>query len=248
MLWCHGPLHPSVKQSCARMLETTTVDCRAVYALMTVASPSKCSFARPWPAKLHGCARLFQCVPSPLSGASCEQPLFMFRSAPAVCDCTANYRPGVNTTHSLFFVLNTRTQKRRAFSFWWPKSTHTKKCLLRLPLFSAPSSHPSLSHSSLLGVIVWLSWQKDWETCEDRHSPLPIQRPHADKREAHTGMKPHVLFISKGGRRHTNRILTPAISKQKTPLNGHEGEKKMKDAHYEENRDTQRNSHTCICT
>lgn len=152
----------------------------------------------------------------------------MLRSAPTVCDYTANYRPGVNTTHSLFFVLNTRTQKRRAFSFWWPKSTRTKKCRLvsfvclffPLPLLT----HACLSTPSLASL----------SDCHDRKTerrvktdiPLCLFKDHTQTRERLTGMKPHVLFISKGGRRHTNPILTPAISKQKTPLNGHEGKKK----------------------
>lgn len=82
---------------------------------------------------LHGCARLFQCVPSPLSGASCARPCNL-------CLCSVlplRYVITLPTAgqawilqRSLFFMLNTRTQKRRAFSFWWPKSTHTQKCRL----------------------------------------------------------------------------------------------------------------------
>lgn len=91
-------------------------------------------FAQLWPAELYGCAHLFQCVPSPLSRASCAQPCNL-------CLCSVLLLQYVITLptagqawilqHSLFFVLNTRTQKRRAFSFWWPKRTG----LLRLPLF-----------------------------------------------------------------------------------------------------------------
>lgn len=120
------------------MLETTTVDYQAVFVLMILASPSKlCTAVTSRTVRL--------CTPLPVRAFTVErsvlcaavQSLFMFRSAPTVCDYTANCRPGVNTT--AFPVLRVKHEDTKEESFQLlvaQEHTHTQKC--RLVSFVCP--------------------------------------------------------------------------------------------------------------